>query len=150
MEDDKVLQHLRSALNEIISSEKLRLYQLYDNSDADHAQRIKKMSPIMQALNILNDEIGEVKGLKISTAPHGHMAIVDIEDSVSSDYFKISTNVGNSKYEVERLSCFNIGDDEPDEKEYNFDDAAEVLRLVIDAIGKHIASRQVLDERKGQ
>jgi hypothetical protein len=148
MEDDSIRKHLRAALNEIISSEKNRLHQLYHDSDADIAQRVKKMAPIIQALNVLQNEIGEIKGLEISTAPYGHMATISLETSVSSDYFSISTNIGNTNYTVERLSCFFIGDDEPVEKEYNYDDASEVLKLVVDAIGKHIASEQVLHERK--
>jgi hypothetical protein len=147
MEDDNVLKHLRSALNEIIASEKFKLHQLYDDSDADRAQRLKKMAPIIQSLNVLKNDIGEVKGLKIDPAPYGHMATVWLESSVLDEHFTISTDTGNTKYIVETWSYF-FKDDEPNEREYEYDDASEALKLVIDAIGKHIASEQVLSERK--
>jgi hypothetical protein len=147
MEDKNIRKHLIDALNEIIDSEKIKLHRFYDDNDADGAQQVTKMVPIIRALNILKDEIGEVEGLEISTAAYGHMAIIDIQDHVSSDYFKISTNIGNTKYEIERLSTFNIGDYEPVEEEIEFDDATDALKLVMEAIGKHIASKQVFSER---
>jgi hypothetical protein len=148
MEDDNVLRHLRSALNEIISSEKNRLNRIYTDMDASIAQRVEKMVPIINALNALKKEIGEVEGLEISPAPYGHMATINLKTSVTSDSFSISTNTTNTMYTVRTLHIFYIEDDEPDEKEYNFDDPAKLLKLVIDVIGKHIASNEVLAERK--
>jgi hypothetical protein len=148
MEENNINKHLRAALSEIIALEKTRLHQLYDNSDEKIKQRVKKMVPIVRALNVLKEEVGEVKGIVIGTAPHGHMATVRLSSLTSNDNFSISTNCGNTKYSIERRRYYDFEDGGIYEEEYDFDDASEVLKLVIDAIGKHIASVQVLDERK--
>lgn len=140
MEENNIRKHLRAALTEVIALEKTRLHQIYDESDAAIQQGVKKMVPIIHALNALKDKIGEVKGLKIDPAPHGHMATVWLENSVIDKHFTISTSVENYKYTVKTYSWF-FKDDEPTEKEYEYDDASDALKLVIDAIGKYIASK---------
>jgi hypothetical protein len=150
MEDDTVLKHLRSALNEIISTEKTRLHEFYNETDDRIAKGIEKMVPLIKSLKILKQEIGEVDGLRIHTAPHGHMATVEIEDSVCSHFMSISTSLDNTQFEIEEKKYLSLGEFEEHEKEYYFDEPSEVLKFIMEPIGKHIASKQVLDERKSK
>ncbi|GIL05788.1 MAG: hypothetical protein BroJett031_23080 [Betaproteobacteria bacterium] len=147
MSDDAIRRHLRAALEEVVSAEKARLHQFYDKSDADIAGRIRMMEPIIASLNALKAEAGEVKGLKISPAPHGHMATIDLDASASRTSLSISTNLGNSKFQVEEHRYYLFSSENFDEH-HEYSSAEDVLKLVVDAVGKHIASNQVLSERK--
>lgn len=147
MAQESIRKHLRAALDEVLSAEKARLHKLYDESDADIAVRVKMMGPIIEALNSLKQEVGSVEGLEISPAPHGHMARVRLKSSASQQSLSISTNIGNSQFQIEEHLYYTFSSDSF-EKRHEFTSAEDVLTLVVDAVGKHIASNQVLSERK--
>lgn len=147
MAQESIRKHLRAALDEVLSAEKARLHKLYDESDADIAVRVKMMGPIIEALNSLKQEVGSVEGLEISPAPHGHMATVRLKSSASQQSLSISTNIGNSQFQIEEHLYYTFSSDSF-EKRHEFTSAEDVLTLVVDAVGKHIASNQVLSERK--
>ena len=108
MSEDSIRRHLRAALEEVVSAEKLHLHKLYDDSDADVAGRIRMMDPVIKALNYLKAEVGEVKGIEISPAPHGHMAIIRLKGISSYQSFSISTNSGNSRFQVEEHRSYSF------------------------------------------
>lgn len=147
MSDGTIRKYLRAALEEVMSAEKARLHQFYDRSDADIAARISMMEPVIAALNALKVEVGEVKGLNISPATHGHMVAIELDASASRTSLSVSTNIGNSKFQVEEHRHYSFSSENFDEH-HEYSSAEDVLKLVIDAVGKHIASNQVLDERK--
>ena len=52
----------------------MRLHQLHDNSDTEYVQRVAKLRPLLEALRVLSEDIGNVEGVEINVAEHGHMA----------------------------------------------------------------------------
>lgn len=147
MANNGVRGHLRAALDEIVAHEKKRLHELYDKNDADIAERINKMHPLIAALKTLKTEIGNVEGIEINPAPHGDVASVEVNSSTLRSY-SISTNIGNTCFVVEERSCDIFQDFDSVEKRHEFQTSDLVLELVVDAIGKHVAQQQALTERK--
>ena len=147
MKEETIRKHLRAALEEVVSAEKENLHNFYDKSDADIADRIKIMEPIITSLNLLKAEVGVVEGLDISPAPHGHMVTVGLNASASRTSLSISTNIGNTKFQVEERHYYSFSA-ESSEEHHEYSSAEEVMKLVVELVGKHIASNQVLSERK--
>src|SRR5262249_50628027 len=147
MSEKSIRGHLRAALQEVISAEKTLLHRLYDNIDAHTVGCIKMMEPVISALNFLKVEVGEVEGLEISVAPHGHMATIRLKSFPSGRTLSISTTNDNSKFEVDESHHDTLFAEKVYER-HEYSTAEDVLRLVLDAVGKHIASNQVLCERK--
>ncbi len=148
MTSTSINEHLRAAIEQTIAEEKQRLHEIYDKSDADIATRIEMMRPLISSLKALELEIGNVEGIDISPAPHGHMATVKLNSSTLDQSFSISTTSGNSSFKVEELSCYKFGDYDSFEKQHRFEAADQVLAIVIEAVGKYIAQQRVLQERK--
>jgi len=148
MTDVSIREHLRAALEETIAQEKKRLHDIYDKSDADIAARIEMMRPLVSSLMALDLEIGKVEGVEIRPAPHGHMATVRLQSSTLDQTFSISTTSGNQSFEVEERSYYKFGDRDTFEQRHSYPSADQVLALVVDAIGKHIAQQRVLSERQ--
>lgn len=147
MTEETIRKHLRAALEEVVSAEKEHLHDFYGKSDVDIADRIKMMEPIITSLNMLRAEVGGVEGLDISPAPHGNMATVGINASASRTSLSISTNIGNTKYQVEERHYYSFSA-ESSEEHHEYSSAEEVMKLVVEVVGKHIASNQVLSERR--
>jgi len=148
MSTDGVRKHLRAGLDEIVERERKQLHDFYDKHDADIAGRIEKMSPLIESLHSLKNEIGKVDGIDISPAPHGHMATVYVNSSTQQQAYSISTDIGNTCFKVEERRSYNFGDCDVIEKTHRFESPDLALNLIVDAIGKHIAQHQVLAERK--
>ena len=146
MSDDKIRSHLRKALDEVIKAEKERVSAILNEADANIADGIEKMKPLIQLLNALKNEVGEVEGLEISLAEKGHMAAVHAKTSVTYDSFSISTNYENTKYAIEEFSSFSVDDSYREEK-YEYDTVEDVMAKVIDLVGKHIGSEQAQSDR---
>lgn len=147
MDNNEIREHLRAALDEIVAQEKSRLHQLYDKVDADITECIEKMRPLIAALNALKTEIGNVKGIKIELAQHGHMALVEVDSPAHSRY-SISTNTGNTGFVVEEHTRHEFPEIEIVERRHEFHTSDLVLEFVVNAIGKHVAQQQVITERK--
>ena len=146
MSNDEVRKHLCAALDEIVNVEKKRLNNFYDQNDDNHKKRVVMMRPLIVSLNELKDKIGNVEGLDIDPAEIGHMATVRISGVMNLSY-SISTDISNSCFEVDEFRYYTFGDDPAIEKKHRFNNPDEVLHLVVNEIGKHIASNQVLAER---
>lgn len=147
MSNDSIRKHLRAALNEIISSEKGRLHEFYDKSDANISKRIELMRPVIEALHALRDEVGELKGLSIRPASHGHMATIELNASASKQTLSISTTHDNTQFAIEERISYSF-DNETTETEHRLSTADEVLEHVVAAVGKLVASSEVLRERR--
>lgn len=146
MTQKNVAMHLRAALDEVVANEKERLHKLHNQMDADANGRIEMMRPIIEVLSSIKDEIGIIEGLDISPAAQGHMVSVKLQSRVSRHSFSASTNMGNSAFEVEERCSYTFTSDS-DEKSHRFSKAEDVLALLINAVGKHVASHQVAGER---
>lgn len=147
MSEEMIQKHLRAALDEVLSAEKSRLHKFYDQGDARLAAQIEMMSPLIEALKALSAEVGEVTGLNISSAAHGHMATVELQSSGSRTSLSISTNFTNSGFTVEETAYYEFPHADCVERKYEFASADEALKLIVEAVGKHIAFDQVLRER---
>lgn len=147
MTTDLIREHLRKALGEIVNAEKLRLHQLYDTFDAEHVQRVAKLKPLLEALRVLSEEIGNVEGVQINLTGPGHMAIVTLRIGASYDSFSLSTSIGNRCFTVEERKVYSFSN-ESFEKRYELDDGEAALEILIKAIGQHVAQVKVLDERQ--
>jgi hypothetical protein len=147
MSSEDIRKHLRAAIDEVVNSEKKRLHDLFDESDARASEGIEKMKPLIQSINELKAEIGDIEGLIIKTYEHGS-ASVEIKSTCSYKSFSISTSFDNMCFMVEEFSSFVGGYiDHADKKTHNLQSPTCVLNLVVKAIGEHIASKQVFDER---
>lgn len=147
MSSEDVRKHLRAAIDEVVNSEKKRLHDLFDESDARASEEIEKMKPLILSLNELKTEIGDIEGVTINTYEHGS-ARVEIKSTCSRKSFSISTSIDNTGFVVEEFSSFVGGYiDEATEKTHNLRSPTRVLNLVVKAIGEHIASGQVFTER---
>jgi hypothetical protein len=147
MSIDTVRKHIRAALDDVVASEKQRLHEFYDKSDARIAKCIEVMRPVIDALTALQSEVSNVSGLSISTAGHGHMATVELKGSASSQRLSISTAFGNAAFEIKERA-YSSWNAETAELIHNFSTADEVLEFVLLAVGKHVASNEVLNERR--
>ncbi|MEX2197436.1 MAG: hypothetical protein WD886_01390 [Burkholderiales bacterium] len=147
MPEEIVQKHLRAALDEVVATEKSRLHEFYDQGDARRAASIKMMSPMIEALKALKTEVSEVTGVSISPAPYGHMASVELQSPGSRESLSISTNFGNTCFTVAETTYYEFPHASIVEKTHEFASADEVLKLVVEAVGKHIALGQVLQER---
>ena len=148
MSDELIRKHLRSALDEVLSTKKSRLHKFYDQGDARRAANITMMSPLIEALKALKAEVGDVTGLNISPASYGHMATVELQSSGSSKSLSISTNFANSQFTVEEIVYYTFPHANHVEKLYEFASADEALKVIVEAVGTHIALDQVLCARK--
>ncbi len=67
MSSEEIRKHLRAAIDEVVNSEKKRLHDLFNESDGRASEAIEKMKPLIQSLNELKAEIGDIEGLAINT-----------------------------------------------------------------------------------
>ncbi len=146
MANENIRKHLRQALNEVIGAEEKRVTEILNDSDTKIAEGIEKMKPLMQLLLALKQEVGDVPGLDISLAEHGHMATVRADTSVTHDSYSVSTNYDNSKFKIEVFSTFSI-DGSIHEEAIEFDTADEAMEKIIGLVGKHIGGERAQSER---
>lgn len=146
MSEESVRNHLRAALDEVVFAEKASLREKFDEQDAISASRVKLMRPVIEALDSFKAEVGVFEWLEISLETQSATIELMKTSSTSSHSLEISTNEGNSAFNVvEKYWC-----DIPDYctvKCHEFSSAEEVLKLVVDAVGKRIALQQVTIER---
>lgn len=146
MSEETVRHHLRAALDEVVSGEKASLRQKFTEEDAIAAGRLKVMRPAIEALISLKTVVGVHEWLDISLESQRATIELSKTSSTSSHSLEISTNEENSAFEItERYWC-----DIPDYcsvKYHEFSSAEEVLKFVVDEVGKRIALEQVVFER---
>jgi DNA primase catalytic subunit len=147
MSEEIVRKHLRAALDEVVAAEKDRLRKLYDESDANIERRVEMMKPVIDALKAMTAEVGGSEGLSISPSAHGHMASVNLNTSASRQSLSISTDMKNAEFEI-RENLYYTFSSEGFERVHRFSSEEDVLRFIVEAVGKHVASNEVLDERK--
>jgi hypothetical protein len=136
--EENIRKHLRAALDEVVTAKKAQLHKFHDDRDAYAAGSKQLMQPVIDALNALQVELGERMVLELSPTYHSidlfedQKAILGLGSMLEMP-LSISTNYRRGIYYVENSECSSVED---------------VLRLVLDDIGQHIASKQVLAERK--
>jgi hypothetical protein len=103
------------------------------------------MRPLIKSLCALNEEIGNIEDIDISPAEAGHMATVRIGNN---ERYSISTSYDNTTFKVEEHHTYIFPEYDTTEKEHQLKTPDLVLSLIVGAVGKYIASKQVLAERK--
>ena len=147
MSEEEIRSHLKSALASVVDAERNRVSAILNDSNAKIAEGIEKMKPLIALIRALKEEIGDVEGLEISPADHGHMAVVRAQTSVTTESLSVSTNYGNSAFLIEEFSSFSVDNSwHEDRKEYS--SAEDVMARVLEVIGKHIGSQQAQRGRK--
>jgi hypothetical protein len=148
MDEDAVRSNIKSALQALIGKGKQDLHALYDKSDDDGRVRREKLRRLFEALTVLKLEVGGAADISIALA--GHVATVNVNTLSSSHRLTISTNYdrpANTFFVVEEHKYYSFSSDSY-EHEYRLATEEDVLRLVLDAVAKSIASSEVLAERK--
>jgi hypothetical protein len=141
MSEETIRKHLRAALDEILIAEESRLHKFYDDRDIYRTDSIKMMDPLISMLNALKAEIANYAELEISEMTQTYHSTHLFEDQKITVILhgamrmplSISTNRGRGVFYFEDSECSSVED---------------VLKLVLDVVGKHIASKQVINERR--
>jgi hypothetical protein len=145
--DESIRQHLRSALDAIVSREQNRLRDEIGGTDTRVAARIRAMRPLIEALRLLSDETVDVGGLTIHAVPHAESARIEMTEAAGSRHsLVISTDAQSRRFEVDENQYFPLSGDSASYI-HCFDTAEEVLRFALEMIGTHIASTRALAER---
>jgi hypothetical protein len=141
MSEQEIRKHLKNALASVVEAERNRVSEILDTSKLRIAAGVEKMKPIIALIRALKEEVGEVEGLAINPAEHGHMATVRAQTSVTTESLSISTNYENSAFVIEEFNSFSIDNScHEDRKEYS--SAEDVMARVLDVVGKHIGGQQ--------
>ncbi len=141
MSETRIREFLRAALAEITSVEELKLRKFYGDRNIYRADSIKMMNTLISMLNALKAEIANYAELEISEMTRTYHSTHLFEDQKITVILhgammmpiSISTNRGRGGFYFEDSECSPVED---------------VLKLVLDVVGKHIASMQVINERK--
>lgn len=146
MSEESIRKHLRAALNEVVSAETALLRKKFEKQDAISARRETIMKPVIQALQSFKTEVGAFDWLEISL--EAQRATIDLmkASSTSSHSLEISANAENRAFHIAETYWCDI----PDYcfvKDHEFSSAEEVLRFVVEAVGKRIALQRVTMER---
>ena len=140
MSEERIRKHLRAALDEIVTTEKTKLHNFYDERDAYKAKSTQMMKHLIDALYALRSEVGQEVVFELSEVSSKFHTTDLFEDkkitvslvSPSIMPISVSTNYGRGSYYIDDLEYSSVED---------------VLRPVLDAVGKCIASKHVLSER---
>lgn len=141
MSEQDIRKHLRSALAEVVEVEQSRVSAILSNSTIKIAEGVEKMRPLITLIRALKDEVGDVDGLDIDPAEHGHMATVRADTSVTTESLSISTNYDNTAFVIEEYSSFSI-DNSWQEDRKEFHSTEDVMARVLEVVGKHIGAQQ--------
>lgn len=147
MSEEEIRNHLKSALAAVVDTERNRVSAILDDSNVKIAAGIVKMKPIIALIRTLKEEVGEVEGLEISPADHGHMAVIRAQTSVATESLSVSTNYGNSAFVIEEFSSSSV-DNSWDEDRKEYPSAEDVMARVLEVVGKHMGAQQAHSVRK--
>lgn len=140
---DKIALNIAEALNAVVVQETARLEQEFSESEAALVVRKQKLDRLFVALAEVERQVAGIDKVEVYVSPHRHMATVKVDGR----RFSLSTDLANEKFTVEENYWSNATGDDV-ELFYSFDTDEEVLRLVLDAIGKYIALQKAIQERR--
>lgn len=147
MSEQEIRNHLKNALASIVELEHKRVSKILNDSKIKIAEGIEKMEPIITLIRALKEEVGDVEGLDISPAEHGHMATIRAKTSGATESLSISTNYENNAFVIEESSSFYF-DNSYDENTKEYSSAEDVMARVLDVVGKHIGGQQAQQANK--
>jgi hypothetical protein len=144
---DDLRKHLRAALESVVAQETDRLTLIYDGADASHVRRVQMLAPARAALQVLKEETEGVEGVRISIAEKGHMATVNLTSGISNHWLSLSTTSDNSEFELQETEIVTTEATRTREQRRCFPTAEEALHVIVEAVGKRVASHMVLQAR---
>jgi hypothetical protein len=150
MSEETVRNHIRAALEAIVATKKAELHAFRDASEAMNKSADEMMAPIIVALKEMQDKVAPIVRcqIEIEDAIYGHRAAVYFgmrSGELAEHSVKIQSGGRDTRFQVD---VFRVGFNAGGIKEYYFDSAEDVVNFVLEAAGEHVASRQVLLERK--
>lgn len=140
---DKIAVSIAAALNAIVERESAGYQSQFDESAARLVVQVAKLKPLLTALEEVKQQVTGFDKIEVFVSPHGHMASVKVDNR----RFSISTDMKNEKFTVEE-TYWSHASGENQELFYSYDSAEEVLRAVMDCIGKFIALQRVIEQRR--
>lgn len=140
---DKIALNIAAALDAIVQRESAGYHQQFDASAARLVVQKEKLARLLTALTEVQKQVADYDKIEVFVSPHGHMASAKVDNR----RFSISTNIANTKFTVEETYySYSAGDHV--ETFHDFDTDDEVLRLVMESIGKFIALQRVVEQRR--
>lgn len=140
---DKIAVNIAAALDAIVQRESTGYHQQFDTSAARLVVQKDKLARLLTALSEVQKQVAGYDKVEVFVSPHGHMASVKVDNR----RFSMSTNLENTKFTVEE-NYYSYSAGEHIETFHSFDTDEEVLRLVMESIGKFIALQRVIEERR--
>jgi len=140
---DKIAINIAEVLHSIVEQESDRYRVHFDASDARLVVQKQKLARLLTALGEVARQVAAYAKIEIFAAPHGHMATAKVDNR----RFSISTNLENTRFEIEE-NYYSYEAGENQQSFYHYETDEEVLRLVMDAVGKYIALQRVIEQRR--
>lgn len=140
---DKIAVNIAAALNAIVEQESAKYGQQFDESAARLVVQKEKLKPLLTALEEVKRQVAAFPKIEVNVSPHGHMAWV----KVGERRYSISTDLANAKFTTEENYWSESGGRNV-EFFNSYESAEDVLRLVMESIGKHIALQRVIEQRR--
>ncbi len=137
---DKIAINIAEALNAFVEQESDRYRVRLNASAARLVVQKHKLARLLTALAEVQRQVADYDNIEIFVAPHGHMAVAKVDNR----RFSISTNLENTRFEIEE-DYYSYGSGENQQFFYHYENDEEVLRLVMDAVGKYIALQRVIE-----
>lgn len=150
MSEESIRQHLRAALDAIVSREREREPERAGDAGGAGVLAsacIRTMRPLVEALSAVASETRGIGGLVIRAEADSGKAEVEFTDNGRSRRtLALSSDVASNRFEVEETQYFPLSGDRASYL-HCFDMPEDALHFVLGMIGSHIASRQELPEK---
>ena len=140
---DKIALNIAAALGAIVEQESAKYDQQFSESAARLVVQKEKLAPLLTALAEVKRQVAGFDKIEIGISQHGHMAWANVDNK----RFSISTGLTNAKFTIEENYWSNSAGRDV-EIFTDYDSAEEVLRVLLDEIGKFIALQKVIEQRR--
>jgi hypothetical protein len=140
---DKIADNIAAALKAIVERESAGYQSQFDASAARLVVQKQKLDRLLTALDEVKRQVAGFDEIEVHVPVHRHMASVKVDNR----RFSISTDMANAKFTVEE-NYWSHADGRNVELFTSYETDDEVLRLVMESIGKFIALQKVIEERR--
>ena len=139
---------LRAAVEDAAVREEISVSAILGDADRRLQSEVSHMKPLIQQLQLLREELGEIPGLRIEPAPRGHMATVESASSVHRARLRIGFDERDQQFHVERRDDYFFADGGSHKKHERFGTPHEVMERVTDLVGTYLGARRAHDARR--
>ena len=121
-------------------------------SDEQIQTDVDLLAPLIETLEELKAELAEeiekYPTIDISSAPHGHMATVQLKRSVSNSSFTVSRCRATNQFLIEEHKIDYIFGDNPREDRHLFSQSTDALHFLVEKIGEHVGAARAHKDRE--